>query len=257
MNLETVEITKKGRTAVITMTRPNAANALNTQLGIDMGKAFSIVEEDDEIWTVVITGAGDRAFCAGADMKERNTLTADEYAKQRKIFLSTYSQQLHMTKPVIAAVNGATVGGGLIFALHSDIIYASENARFSMAEVKLGLVGGTANITRMIGKHKAKELLFTGSMISAQEALDYGLINKVVKQEELMDEVLGLCDRINANAPLAVRQAKKLLNFGMEVDLDTAMLLEAECYNSIFSSQDRLEGLRAFNEKRKPEYIGK
>lgn len=257
MSWETVEYTREGRTAILTISRPEAANALNTQLGIDMGQAFSAAENDDEVWTIVITGAGQRAFCAGADMKERNTLTAEEYARQRRIFLETYRQQLHVTKPVIAAVNGATVGGGLIFALHSDIIYASETARFSMAEVKLGLVGGTANITRMIGKHKAKELLFTGAMISAREALEYGLINRVVQPEELMPAVRALCDTINANAPLAVRQAKKLLNYGMEVDLDTALRLEAECYNSIFNTQDRLEGLRAFNEKRKPQYICK
>lgn len=257
MKWETIELAKEGHTGIIMINRPKAANALNMQLAKDMKSVLEFAEQDDDIWAAILTGAGDRAFCAGADMKERLDMSESDYAKQRAIIIKTFKTLDHFPKPIIAAVNGVAVGGGLIFALHSDIIYMSDTAKLSMAEVRLGLVGGTVNLPRMIGKHKAKELLFTGRTITAQEAYELGIVNKVVPAGELMQYARNIADEITQNAPFAVQQAKKLLNAGPEVDIDTAFLLEAECYNVAFYKEDRKEGLRAFNEKRKPVYTGK
>jgi len=226
-------------------------------LALDITSALEYAQENDDIWVAIITGAGNRAFCAGADLKERKNMPLDDYAKQRKIILKSFHMLEKFPKPIIAAVNGAAVGGGMIYALHSDIIYAADTAKLSIPEVKLGLVGGAVNIPRIIGKNKAKELLFTGRTIMAEEAFAMGLVNKVVTSEQLIPSVLELAEEIARNAPLAVRQAKKIVNMGMEVDIDTAFALEAECYNNLLETEDRLEGLVAFNEKRSPVYKGK
>jgi len=257
MHWDTVLLTTDGRVATITLNRPESANALNTQLALDITSALEYAQENDDIWVAIITGAGNRAFCAGADLKERKNMPLDAYAKQRKIILKSFHTLEKFPKPIIAAVNGAAVGGGAIYALHSDIIYAADTAKLSIPEVKLGLVGGAVNIPRIIGKNKAKELLFTGRTIMAEEALSMGLVNKVVTSERLMPAVLEVAGEIARNAPLAVRQAKKIVNMGMEVDIDTAFALEAECYNNLLETEDRLEGLSAFNEKRSPVYRGR
>lgn len=257
MELNTIKITKDGHIATIMINRPEASNALNTQLAIDMYTAITHLEEDDNIWAVILTGAGEKAFCAGADLKERKTMDDAAYIAQRKLIIKAFKAVDKFPKPLIAAVNGAAMGGGLIFALHCDFIYAAENAKISMPEVKLGLVGGTVNIPRICGKNKAKELLFTGRTITAKEAKEeYDLVNKVFPQEELMDAVQKVAQEIAMNAPFAVAQAKKLINMGLEVDMDTAFALEVECYNVAMHTEDRKEGVRAFNEKRKPVYTG-
>lgn len=257
MEWKTVKVIKEGHIATIMINRPEASNALNTQLAIDMKSAVDYVAVDKNIWVAILTGAGEKAFCAGADLKERKTMDDEAYMAQRELIIQAFKAVDKFPKPLIAAVNGAAMGGGLIFALHCDIIYASENAKISMPEVKLGLVGGTVNIPRIIGKNRAKELLFTGRTLTAKEAMtDFGLINKVFPQDKLMDGVQKLAEEIASNAPFAVYQAKKLINLGMEVDIDTAFALEVECYNNAMHTEDRKEGVRAFNEKRKPVYTG-
>lgn len=258
MELKTIRITENGHIATITINRPEASNALNTQLAIDMEAAIAYVAAQKNIWVVILTGAGEKAFCAGADLKERKTMDDEAYIAQRELIIKAFKAVDQFPKPLIAAVNGAAMGGGLIFALHCDMIYAAEHAKISMPEVRLGLVGGTVNIPRIIGKNKAKELLFTGRTITAREAMEaFGLINKVFPQEELMTAVQRLAEEIAANAPFAVAQAKKLINLGMEVDIDTAFALEVECYNNAMHTEDRKEGVCAFNEKRKPVYTGR
>lgn len=256
MEWETVKIKKDGHIAIITINRPEAANALNTQLAIDMTNAIEYAQKDKEIWVAIMTGAGERAFCAGADLRERKTMSMEDYVWQRELIIKAFKAVDKFQKPLIAAVNGAAIGGGLIFALHCDMIYASENAVISMPEVKLGLVGGTVNLPRIIGKNKAKEFLFTGRKMSAEEGRELGIINKVFPQGELMNGVMALAQEIALNAPFAVCQAKKLVNLGMEVDMDTAFALEVECYNNAMNTEDRAEGVAAFNEKRKPVYKG-
>lgn len=257
MELNTIKVIKEGHVATIMINRPEASNALNTQLAIDMKTAIERIEMDKDIWVGILTGAGEKAFCAGADLKERKTMDDEAYMAQRELIIKAFKAVDKCPKPLIAAVNGAAMGGGLIFALHCDIIYAADSAKIAMPEVKLGLVGGTVNIPRIIGKNRAKELLFTGRTLTAEEAKEYGLVNKVFPQCELMDGVKKVAEEIAANAPFAVAQAKKLINMGMEVDIDTAFALEVECYNNAMHTEDRKEGVRAFNEKRKPVYTGR
>ena len=257
MEWDTLHFRSEKNIAVITLNRPKAANALNTQMAIDITSALDFAAKEDGIWVAIITGAGDRAFCAGADLKERQNMSMEDYARQREIIIQSFRAVEKFPKPLLAALNGAAMGGGLIYALHADMIYAADSAKMSIPEVKLGLVGGAVNIPRIIGKNKAKELLFTGRTISAEEARDLGLVNRVLPAANLMDKVMEVAGEITQNAPLAVRQAKKIINLGLEVDIDTAFALEAECYNNLLPTHDRREGLMAFNEKRKPIYQGR
>ena len=257
MSWETVLLSREKNIATVTFNRPEAANALNTQLAKDITSVLEYAAQEKDIWVVIITGAGDRAFCAGADLKERKGMSLEDYARQREIILRSFATVEKFPKPLLAAVNGAAVGGGMIYALHADMVYAADSAKMSIPEVKLGLVGGCVNIPRIIGKNKAKEVLFTGRTFGAAEACEIGLVNRVFPAGELREGVLGIAREIAQNAPLAVRQAKKIVNMGMEVDIDTAFALEAECYNNLLSTEDRMEGLMAFNEKRKPVYQGR
>lgn len=257
MAWDTVLLSREENIATVTFNRPEAANALNTQLAKDITSVLEYAAQEKDIWVVILTGAGERAFCAGADLKERKGMSLEDYARQREIILRSFSVVEKFPKPLLAAVNGAAVGGGMIYALHADMVYAADNAKMSIPEVKLGLVGGCVNIPRIIGKNRAKEVLFTGRTLSAAEAYELGLVNRVFPAGELREGVRGIAREIAQNAPLAVRQAKKIVNMGMEVDIDTAFALEAECYNNLLSTEDRMEGLMAFNEKRKPMYQGR
>ena len=257
MNWQTIQLVRENNIAIIKFNRPEAANALNTQLALDITSALEFTAQEDDIWVVIITGTGERAFCAGADLKERKGMSMEDYSRQREIIIRSFRTTEKFPKPLLAAVNGAAVGGGMIYALHADMVYAVEGAKMSIPEVKLGLVGGAVNIPRIIGKNKAKELLFTGRTISATEGYELGLVNRVFPAENFLESVLGVAREIAQNAPLAVRQAKKIINMGLEVDIDTAFALEAECYNNLLGTCDRLEGLAAFNEKRRPVYQGR
>lgn len=245
----------------ITINRPERRNAMNTQLGRDLLELFStFLLDPGGTRTVIITGAGDKAFCAGGDLKEREGMTDEEWRLQHVIFEQAIYHVIDCPVPVIAAVNGSAFGGGCELALAADFIYATESARFALTEITLGIIpgcGGTQNLPRAAGSRRAKEILYTGAPFTAAEGLEWGIINKITAVEELMPAALATAERMTSNGPLALRQAKRSVNLGMGTDLTTALGIEVEAYNRLVPTEDRREGVLAFNEKRKANFVGR
>lgn len=246
---------------LVTLNRPAAANALNTQMGRDIHALFSRFLIDPTAFRcIVVTGAGEKAFCAGGDLKERNGMTEDAWRRQHVIFEQAYYAVMDCPIPVIAAVNGAAYGGGCELALAADFIYASSTARFALTETSLGIIpgaGGTQNLPRAVGTRRAKELILSATPFSAEEAMRWGMVNRVLPPAELLPQTLDMARRIASNAPIAVRQAKRAIGAGFETDLKTGLALEVEAYNRTVPTEDRREGVLAFNEKRKPRFEGR
>lgn len=245
----------------ITLNRPTAANAINTQMGRDLLSVFTTFAADPgKCRAVVLTGAGDRAFCAGGDLKERYGMTDEQWQDQHLVFERMVRAVVDCPVPVIAAVNGAAYGGGCELALTCDFIYAARTARFALTEVTLGIMpgtGGTQNLPRAVGERRAKELILSGRPFSAEEAYGWGMINSLCEAGKVVDEAIETATAIAANAPIAVRQAKRSIHHGMGISLTDGMLFEIEAYNRMVPSEDRREGIRAFNEKRKPRFVGR
>lgn len=259
MMWETIAVEKKEHFAVVTLNRPDALNALSTQMARDMVSVMEQLADDTDVWAVILTGSGDKAFCVGADLKERKDMTKDQMVRQRALFVKAFESVLYFPKPVIAAINGFAMGGGFEFALCCDMIVSAEEAFLGLPEVGLGIIpggGGTQNLPRIIGKNKAKELIYTGRKISGQTAYEWGIANRLARRSELMAAAEELVREVTKNAPLSLQQAKRCVDLGLEADLRQGMALEAEAYNRCLFSEDRDEGLKAFNEKRKPEYKG-
>jgi enoyl-CoA hydratase/3-hydroxyacyl-CoA dehydrogenase len=258
-DLKTIRLTKEGKTALITMNRPEALNALNSKVLSDLSKIISDVEKDDNISVVIITGEG-KAFVAGADIKEmmeKNPIEAREFTYLGQ---AVFKDIENLSKPVIAAVNGVALGGGCELALACDIILASEKAKLGFPEVGLGIhpgFGGTQRLPRLIGRARAKELIFTTNILDAREAERIGLVNRVVPPERLIDEAKSMASKIARQAPIAVRLAKSAINKGAEMDLDTGLAYEVESVSVAFSTKDSREGMKAFTKRRKPEFEGK
>jgi enoyl-CoA hydratase/carnithine racemase len=255
-----VERSADGHVVTVTLNRPEQMNAMNTALGEDLLACFDALARDPEARAVVFTGAGERAFCAGGDLKERNEMTDAQWRAQHVIFEQGAFRVLRCPVPVIAAVEGFALAGGCELALLSDFIVASETAVFGLPETTLGIfpgIGGTQLLPRVIGTPLAKELIFTGRRIKVDEAKAAGLVNHVVAKGEAKAKATEIATRIAANGPIAVRQAKKAIAYGAETDLDTAMILAIEAYNATVVTEDRLEGVRAFNEKRTPAFKGR
>ncbi len=246
---------------LVTLNRPEVSNAFNTQMGYDLFDVFHPLElEHRKYRCVVITGAGQKAFCAGGDLKERNTLTEEQWVLQHELFERTFRHVLNCPLPVIAAVNGAAVGGGLELMLLCDFAYASRTARFALTEVSLGIMpggGGTQTLARVAGERRAKEIILTASPFTAEEALQWGIVNRLFDPEEVLPKTLEAACRIASNAPISVRQAKHSIHYGLQMDLTSGMMFEIEAYQRMVHSEDRKEGVRAFNEKRKPVFQGK
>ena len=246
---------------LVTLNRPGSANALNTQMGIDLEDVFhSILVAPGRYRCVIVTGAGERIFCAGGDLKQRDGMTDEEWQAQHAIFERVMLLLVDCPIPVIAAVNGAAFGGGTEIVGCMDFAYAASTARFALTEVSLGIMpggAGTQTLPRAVGPRRAKEIIFTARPFSADEALAWGFVNAVVAPEKLMDAVMETAGRIVANAPLSIRQAKKSIELGLRTDLRTGMFLEIEAYNRLIATEDRHEGVRAFNEKRKPDFKGR
>ncbi|MHB8916791.1 MAG: enoyl-CoA hydratase-related protein [Desulfocucumaceae bacterium] len=260
MGYETLKLDREGQIAILAFNRPGAMNALSTQMAMELLAALEELELDEEIFAAVLTAVGDKAFCVGADLKERKTMSREDMKKQRALFVKTFTALAEFPKPVAAAVNGFALGGGCEFALCCDFIIASEKASFGLPEVGLAIIpggGGTQLLPRVIGRNRAKELIFTGRRLPAREALDLGLVNHVAPAEKLMEKTMEIMREITGNGPIALQQAKRAINLGLELELHTALALEAECYNVCLSTGDRDEGLKAFNEKRKPVYKGR
>ena len=246
--------------ATITINRPKALNALNLDTVTELKDAIEKIAVDKAVKVVVITGAGEKSFVAGADIKEMATKTPAEGREWGQFGQNVFTEIENMPQPVIAAINGFCLGGGCELSCACDIRYASENAKFGQPEVGLGITpgfGGTQRLTRVVGRGQAKELIYTGGMIDAEAAKAIGLVNKVVPQEELMPTVLKLAGKIAKNAPVAVQLSKAAINRGINCDVVTGIAYEAEVFGLCFSTNEQKEGMAAFVEKRKPTFEGK
>lgn len=245
----------------VTMNRPEAANAQNTQMGRDLAGVFSALYVDaGDVRCAILTGAGERFFSAGGDLKERNGMSEAAWRAQHAIFEQALRHLLACPVPVIAAVNGIAYAGGCELALACDFLYASSEARFALTEVKLGIMpgtGGTQTLARAVGTRRALELITTARPFTAQQALAWGLANEVFESARLMAEVTGTAAAIAVNAPLAVRRAKQAVQRAADLDLANGLAFELEAYNRLVGTEDRLEGVRAFNEKRPPRFTGR
>jgi enoyl-CoA hydratase len=246
---------------VITLDRPDAANAMNTQMGLDLMALFeTFLIDHQDLRCLVLTGRGDKAFCAGGDLKERRGMSDETWAAQHAIFERMVRAVIGCPLPVICAVNGAAYGGGCEIAAACDFIYASTNARFALTEVTLGIMpgaGGTQNLARAVGARRAKEIILTGLPFTAAEAEAWGLVNRVCEPAELLPAALATADRIAANAPISVRQAKQAIQRGLDMSIWDGLAFEIEAYNRMVPTEDRREGVNAFNEKRKPAFRGR
>ncbi len=258
---ETLMIERADAVCVATLNRPEASNALNTQMGLDLVRFLEALAMDpggDRC--VILTGAGEKAFCAGGDLKERRGMTDDAWSKQHLVFERMVRALVDCPVPIIAAVNGAAYGGGLEIAASCDFIYASETARFALTEVTLGIMpgaGGTQQLPRAIGERRAKELILSGKPFSAVQARDWGLVNAVFPPASLLEEARAIALTIARNAPLSVRQAKQAIHRGLQMSLSDGLAFEIEAYNRLTPTEDRREGVLAFNEKRPPQFQGR
>ena len=258
--LENLRLEVEERVALLTVNRPEVLNALNLAVLQELESALLQLTEDDEVAAVILTGEGEKAFVAGADIKQLAELEAMSAREFSAYGQSVFRLVESCPKPVMAAVNGFCLGGGCELALACHIRVASSRATFGQPEVKLGVIpgyGGTQRLSRLVGKGKAMELVLSGEMISADEALRIGLVNRVVDPHELLSTSRDLAGRIAANGPLAVRLAIQAINDGAEVPLEQALSMEAGLFGLACSTEDMREGTRAFLEKRKPEFSGR
>jgi len=251
---------KRDGIATITINRPQALNAMNKETIPEFLLRLEDAEKDENVRVLVITGAGEKAFCAGLDLKTVKDITVIEAVEMSRLGQKLTLAIEELGKPVIAAINGYALGGGLELAMACDIRIASENARIGQTEVNVGLIpgwGGTQRLPRLVGKGTAKELIFTGKMIDAKTAERIGLVNMVVLPESLKPAVEELAKVIMSKPPIAIRLAKELINSSIETDQGTGLVHEAEAFGILSSTEDYREGVSAFIEKRKPEYKGK
>ena len=240
--------TKKDHVAHVTLNRPQADNSINLELSQELEDACRQINQDDDIYVVVLTGAGNKAFCKGSE------------AEKSGVFYSAATAIASIEKPVIAAINGDALGQGLELALSCDIRLASGRAKFGFPEVSQGLIpfdGGSQRLPRIVGKGKALELILTAETINAEEAFDIGLVSKVVPQKELLAEAEALARTIAAQGPIALKFIKEAVNKGLDLTLEQGLRLEADLYFLLHTTADRTEGIKAFLEKRTPKFKGK
>lgn len=245
----------------ITLNRPQASNAFNTQMATDLVDCFEqLALEQADYRCVILTGYGERAFCAGGDLKERDGMSDAAWAAQHLLYERMIRAVIDCPVVVIAAVNGAAYGGGCELAAGVDFVYAAEHARFALTETSLGIIpgaGGTQTLARALGERRAKELILSARPFSAAEALQWGLVNSVFPADALLEETLRSAQAIAANAPIAVRQARQAIHRGLQMSIADGLAFEIEAYHRTIPTSDRREGVRAFVEKRKPEFKGK
>ncbi len=259
MKYENIVCEIKNTSAVVSINRPKALNALNPQTLTELHNCLETLGKDEEVAVVILTGGGEKSFVAGADISHMQSLNSLEAAGFAKLGHKVARILEDIPQPVIAAVNGFALGGGCELAIACDIRYASDNAKFGQPEVNLGVIpgfGGTQRLPRLIGKGLANELLFSGNIIDAEEALRIGLVNKVFPQSELLDKCLELAETIASRGPLAVRLCKEAVNNGVEMDLNRACQYEADLFALCFASSEQKEGMLAFLEKRAPNFKG-
>lgn len=259
LNLENIKLKIEENVAIITMNRPKALNALNNQTLEELNNIIDGISADNEILGVIITGEG-KGFVAGADIVQMQSYKAEEGRNYAEYAQSTFNKIEALGKPVIAAVNGYALGGGCELSMSCDLRIASDRAVFGQPEVNLGVIpcfGGTQRLPRLIGSGRAKDLIFTGRMVKADEALAIGLVNKVVPADELLNEVQNMMNTIISKAPMAIKYSKISINKGADLDLSNALELEKDLAALTFASKDKDEGMTAFIEKRDPKFINK
>jgi enoyl-CoA hydratase len=245
------------RVGIVTLNRPQQLNALNFQLVHELGDALQEFDRDQTIGCIIITGSGDKAFAAGADIKEMADKSPVEMMTGN---FEAWERLRRIRTPLIAAVNGYALGGGCELALHCDMIVASENARFGQPEIAIGIIpgaGGTQRLARTLGKYRTMEMVLTGAQVSAQELADHGLVNRVVPRGEHLTEALKLAKTVAAQAPIAARLAKEAVQVAFETFLEEGLEIERKNFFLLFSTEDMREGMHAFIEKRKAQFKGK
>ncbi|WP_232384541.1 enoyl-CoA hydratase/isomerase family protein [Actinomadura violacea] len=255
--MDGVTLRRDGHVAEIVLDRPEALNALSTAMARRLAAVCAEVAADTSVRAVVLSAAGEKAFCVGADLKERNAMSDAEILAQRPVFRAAFGGVLNLPQPVVAAVHGYALGGGCEFALSADLVVADESAVFGLPEVGVGLVpggGGTQLALRKLGPGKAADLVFTGRRLGVEEALEYGLADRKVPAGTAREEALGIAEVIARNSPTAVRAAKRALRLGAGVALEAGLDLEDNAWRTVAFSADRREGVAAFNEKRKPDW---
>ncbi|MGE5417062.1 MAG: short-chain-enoyl-CoA hydratase [Acidobacteriota bacterium] len=260
MSFNNLLLEKEGALGILLINRPQALNALNSETLEELEKAIDMIKADAEIKALLISGSGEKAFVAGADIAFMQNLTAVEGKYFGELGQRVFRKIEELPIPVIAAINGFALGGGCELAMSADIRIASEKAKMGQPEVGLGITpgfGGTQRLPRLVGEGMAKEMIYTADVIDANEALRIGLVNHVVPAEELMDYCKKMAGRILAKAPLAVRFSKQAINEGVQVDIDRAMTIEADLFGLCFSTEDQTEGMKAFVEKQKAQFKGK
>ncbi len=243
--------------AVVRLNRPDVLNALDSQMGQRLAEAFSALSADPGVRCVILTGTGDRAFCAGGDLKERLGMTPQQWMAQHRIFERAFAAVRHCRSPVIAAVNGLAIGGGCELVLNTDFATCVDGAKFGQPEVKLGIIpggGGTQLLQRRIPPGLACELLMTGTTIGSDLALRYGLVNHVFNKEDLLHETLDIARSISRNSPAAVSQVKRAFQVGAGQPIESALEIELAYYGRLVGSADQIVGVTAFNERRRPEF---
>ncbi|MBE3589168.1 MAG: enoyl-CoA hydratase/isomerase family protein [Thermoanaerobacteraceae bacterium] len=260
MSYTVVKYQKDDGVALVTLNRPESLNALNSAVFRELGAVFDEMAQDPEVHAVVLTGSGDRAFAAGADVSELKNLSPLE---AREFALAAYRTQekiCNLSRPTIAALNGYTLGGGCELAMCCDLRIAAETARLGQPEINLGIIpggGGTQRLARLVGLSRAKELIFTGKIITAQQALEWGLVNLVVPAGQLLEEAFKLARDLAGKSAPALALAKSALDRGMNMDLGSALHYEIDCFACCFATEDHREGIAAFLEKRRPAYKGR
>ena len=260
MNERVLLVEEENGVATLTLNRPEVMNSFNFAMLHALRDQIDSFRFEPNIRVVIITAAGEKAFCAGADLKERATLSPDQVKEYIFTIRNLFTSIEQLNKAVIAAVNGIALGGGTELALACDIRVASVNATMGLTETRLAIIpgaGGTQRLPRLVGRGKAKELIFTGQRIGAEEAYRIGLVNKICEQKDLLDECRNIAAMICEAGPVAIEQAKYAINHGLETDLHTGLAIESNAYWVCIPTEDRLEGLAAFKEKRKPVYKGR
>ena len=246
---------------LIIMNRPHVSNAFNTKMAEEISSFFEDFSLNNiDCRAIILTGMGEKSFSAGADLKERRGMTLESWKMQHSKFEKMIQAILNCETPIIGAINGAAFGGGCELVAALDFSFASETATFAQTEAKLGIIpgiGGTQNLSRAIGEKRAKELILSGRIFTAVDALSWGLINEVFSYDLLLTKTVECAVRISNNAPFAIKQAKKAIHEGLQMTLANGMEYELKCYNRTISTKDREEGILAFNEKRNPNFTGK
>ncbi|GJH27490.1 enoyl-CoA hydratase-related protein [Caballeronia novacaledonica] len=246
---------------IVKLNRPEVSNAISTTMGEEIIRVFGALEANPALYRcVILTGAGERAFCGGADLKQREGMTDEQFGVQHYLFERMNRAITYCPVPIICAANGSAVAGGLELLLACDFAYATANAVFGFTEVKRGIMpggGGTQQLPRTIGVRRAKELILRGAKFTAQEALAWGVVNRLCEPGRVLADAIDAARDICTSAPLSVAQAKKAIDLGMQGDLRTGLYLEIEAYNRLIPTEDRLEGISAYNEKRSPRFKGR